>query len=385
MAALRSLFSPLLFRTRLPAIARPLITMAASKQYRLLCLENPLLDIIADGDQALLDKYSIKTNDAILAEPQHLPIYEDLLTNRKAALSAGGAAQNTARGAQYILPPDSVVFLGGVGKDKYADILRETAAKAGLRVEYRVDKKEATGRCAVVVTPGNRSMVTELAAANHYDIEHLRSPAIWPLVAAAEAYYIGGYHLTVCPPAIMALAEEAAARNKAFILSISAPFIPLAFKDALDATLPYLDFVLGNEGEAAAFGNTHGISNIDLAAVDQVSTAELKAIARYMADLPKKNTQRKRVAIVTHGSEPTIVAVQGEADVREYAVLPIAKDAIVDTTGAGDAFAAGLAAGIIEGKPLDQSIQQGQWLARLSLTQLGASYPFPKQTFSPSA
>ncbi|CAK7226050.1 adenosine kinase [Sporothrix bragantina] len=360
--------------------------MAAQKNFRLLCLENPLLDIIADGDQATLDTYKIKANDAILAEPQHLGIYDDFLNNRNAVLSAGGAAQNTARGAQYILPADSVVYLGGVGKDKYGEILGETAAKAGLRVEYRVDEKVPTGRCAVVVTPGNRSMITDLGAANHYDLEHLKSPAIWPLVEAAEAYYIGGYHLTVCPPAIMTLAKEAAANNKTFVLSISAPFIPLAFKDALDATLPYLDYVVGNEGEAAAFGNVHGISNIDLADVDGTATTEdLKKIAQYMADLPKENTQRKRVAIVTHGSQPTLVAIQGETEVKEYPVHAIAKESIVDTLGAGDAFAAGLVAGIIEGKSLDTSIDQGQWLASLSLTQLGASYPFPKQTFTPSA
>ncbi|CAK7272437.1 adenosine kinase [Sporothrix epigloea] len=360
--------------------------MAAQKNFRLLCLENPLLDIIADGDQAVLDTYKIKANDAILAEPQHLGIYDDFLNNRNAVLSAGGAAQNTARGAQYILPADSVVFLGGVGKDKYGAILSETAAKAGLRVEYRIDEKVPTGRCAVVVTPGNRSMVTDLGAANHYDLEHLQSPAIWPLVEAAEVYYIGGYHLTVCPPAIMALAKEAAANDKTFVLSISAPFIPLAFKDALDATLPYLDYVVGNEGEAAAFGNVHGISNIDLADVDgSATTADLKKIAQYMADLPKENTKRKRVAIITHGSQPTLVAIQGENEVKEYPVRAIATESIVDTLGAGDAFAAGLVAGIIDGKSLDLSVDQGQWLASLSLTQLGASYPYPKQTFSPSA
>lgn len=356
----------------------------AGQKYTLLCLENPLLDIIADGDQAVLDTYNIKANDAILAEPQHLGIYDDFLNNRNAVLSAGGAAQNTARGAQYILPADSVVYLGGVGQDKYGQILTETAAKAGLRVEYRVDPKEPTGRCAVVVTPGNRSMITDLGAANHYDLEHLQSPAIWSLVQGANLYYIGGYHLTVCPPAIMALAKEAAAQDKIFALSISAPFIPLAFKDALDATLPYLDYVVGNEGEAAAFGNVHGISNIDLANVDGHPDvkAELKKIAQYMADLPKENNKRKRVAIVTHGSQPTLVAIQGESEVREYPVRAIAKEAIVDTLGAGDAFAAGLVAGVVEGKTLDESIDQGQWLASLSLTQLGASYPFPKQTFT---
>jgi adenosine kinase len=51
------------------------------------------------SDDALLQKYGLKANDAILAEDKHLSIYEELL-KRNASLIAGGAAQNTARGAQ---------------------------------------------------------------------------------------------------------------------------------------------------------------------------------------------------------------------------------------------------------------------------------------------
>jgi hypothetical protein len=79
---------------------RRLSNMASTKEYRLLCLENPLLDIQAFGNEELLKKYDLKANDAILAEPKHLGIYEDLLNNYDAKLIAGGAAQNTARGAQ---------------------------------------------------------------------------------------------------------------------------------------------------------------------------------------------------------------------------------------------------------------------------------------------
>ncbi|MCJ1429314.1 adenosine kinase, partial [Sticta canariensis] len=74
--------------------------MATSKEYALLCLENPLLDIQGQGDEALLSKYGLKANDAILAEEKHMDLYEDLLQNHDAKLIAGGAAQNTARGAQ---------------------------------------------------------------------------------------------------------------------------------------------------------------------------------------------------------------------------------------------------------------------------------------------
>ena len=143
----------------------------------------------------------------------------------------------------------------------------------------------------------------------------------------AKIYFVGGYHLTVCVPAVMALAEEAAAKDKIFILSLSAPFICQFFKDPLDQTSPYWDYVVGNETEALAFAEAHGLQTKDMA-----------EIAKHMANLPKKNLKRKRVAIVTQGTEPSIVAVQGEDKVRTFPVREIAKEEICDTTGAGYAY-----------------------------------------------
>jgi adenosine kinase len=77
-----------------------------------------------------------------------------------------------------------------------------------------IDPEQPTGRCGVIITGHNRSMCTDLAAANCYKLEHLKSPEIWKLVEQATAYFVGGYHLTVCVPAAMALAEEAAKNNK---------------------------------------------------------------------------------------------------------------------------------------------------------------------------
>jgi len=347
--------------------------MAGNKEYALFVLGNPLLDIQGMADTAMLEKYGLKSNDAILAEDKHLGIYEDLLDNYEAKLIAGGAAQNTARGAQYMLPPNSVVYVGCVGNDKYAAILNDAVKKAGLRTEYRVDPKEPTGRCGVVVTGHDRSMCTDLAAANHYKLEHLKSPEIWQLVENAKYFFIGGFHMTVCPPAIMALAEHAAAKNKPFMLSLAAPFIPQFFKDPIDASAPYWDYVVGNETEALAYAESHGLS-----------TKDIKAIAKHLAELPKENKKRERVAIVTQGTLPTIVAVQGK-DIKEYPIHEISKSEITDTTGAGDAFAAGFMAGIVDGKSIDEAIDMGQWLASLSIRELGPSYPDPKQTYEPSA
>ena len=229
---------------------------------------------------------------------------------------------------------------------------------AGLRVEYRIDPKEPTGRCGVVITGHNRSLCTQLGAANCYGLDHLKSSEVWKLVENAKYYFVGGYHLTVCPEAIMALAEEAAGKGKTFIFSLSAPFICTAFKEKLDETMPYCDYVVGNETEALAYAEGHGWE-----------TKDVKEIAKKLAGLPKKNDKRERVAIITQGTDPTVVA--GGGKIKEYPVHAIENAKIVDTTGAGDAFAAGLCAGLVEGKPIATCVDQGQWLAKLCIQENG--------------
>lgn len=60
----------------------------------------------------------------------------------------------------------------------------------------------------------------------------------------------------------------------------------------------------------------------------------------------------------------------------------MAKEKVVDTNGAGDAFAAGFVASLVEGKDLPKSVDVGQWAAALSIQEVGPSFPFPKQTYS---
>lgn len=251
-------------------------------------------------------------------------LYEELLSTRKAVQIAGGAAQNTARGAQYILPANSVLYIGCVGRDKYADVLREACDKAGVKTEYMTVEHQPTGRCGVIITGHDRSMCTHLAAANEYKVDHLKQSAIWSLVEKAQVYYVGGYHLTVAPPAIMALGQEALKEKKIFMLSLSAPFIPQFFKEPLDQALPFCDYIIGNETEARAWAESHGHK-----------TQDVKQIASLMADLPKENKSRPRTVVITQGTDPTVVAVQGQQAPREFVVHAIEEQDICDTNGAG--------------------------------------------------
>ena len=70
---------------------------------------------------------------------------------------AGGATQNSMRVAQWLLGhPKASSYFGCVGKDSYADKLREISETAGVNVQYQVDEKTPTGTCAVVITGKSR-------------------------------------------------------------------------------------------------------------------------------------------------------------------------------------------------------------------------------------
>ena len=88
---------------------------------------------------------------------------------------AGGATQNTIRVAQWMLgQKGATAYVGCVGKDEYADKMREVGDKAGVTLQYMVDEKTPTGTCAVCVVNDDRSLVANLGAANNY---HVRAPA----------------------------------------------------------------------------------------------------------------------------------------------------------------------------------------------------------------
>lgn len=82
---------------------------------------------------------------------------------------AGGATQNTVRVAQWMLrTAGATAYVGCVGRDKYADTMRDACRRAGVNVQYMVDADAPTGTCAVCVVDHDRSLVANLAAANNY-------------------------------------------------------------------------------------------------------------------------------------------------------------------------------------------------------------------------
>uniref|UniRef100_A0A8D3CDX8 adenosine kinase n=1 Tax=Scophthalmus maximus TaxID=52904 RepID=A0A8D3CDX8_SCOMX len=374
-------------------------TSAELSSNSLFGMGNPLLDISAVVDKDFLDKYALKPNDQILAEDKHKALFEELVKKFKVEYHAGGATQNSVKIAQWMIqePHNVGTFFGCIGKDKFGEILKQKAEESHIDAHYYEQDEEPTGTCAACITGDNRSLVANLAAANCYKKDkHLDLEENWKLVEKAKVFYIAGFFLTVSVESILKVAKHASENNKLFCLNLSAPFICQFFKDNLMQVMPYVDVLFGNETEAAAFAKEQDFE-----------TEDIEEIAKKAQALPKVNTKRQRVVVVTQGKGDTVIASSDK--VETFPVLKIDPKNIVDTNGAGDAFvggevflcfhlihfqvalhlvsvfcgclfmsllcAAGFLSELVQEKPLDQCVKAAHYAGNVIIRRAGCTFP----------
>ena len=326
---------------------------------------NPLLDISAVVPQEFLDEYGVALNNAILAEESHAPMYEDMVKQFDVEYIAGGATQNSIRVAQWMLQvPFATAYMGCVGKDGFADEMKKACVADGVNANYMVDEATPTGTCGVLVKDGERSLVAALNAANNYKVDHLEKPENWKLVTDARFYYSAGFFLTVSPESMLKVAKHSAEEGKCYCMNLSAPFLMQVppFKTAMMETMPYVDVLFGNESEAVTFAETEGWETRDVA-----------EIAMKISKLPKASGHRARVVCFTQGMDDTIVAKEGK--LYRYPVIPLKKEDLVDTNGAGDAFVGGFLSQLVCGKDVPECVRAGNYGANAIIQQSGCKFP----------
>ncbi|XP_075238658.1 adenosine kinase 2 [Lycorma delicatula] len=334
------------------------------REAMVLGLGNPLLDISSNVDETFLETYNMKPNDAILATEKHTSLYTELVKNYKVDYTAGGATQNTLRVAQWILKkPNVCTFMGSVGLDKYSQILEEKARADGVNVRYQYNEKEPSGTCAVLITKNGtqRSLCANLAAANHFTTDHIRKSENKKIIQQAEYFYISGFFLTVSIESILEVAQTAHKRNKTFMMNLSAPFLSQFYKMQMMQAMPYVDILFGNETEAATFAKEQ---NFD--------TDDMHKIALNITQLPKQNSDRSRIVIITQGTNPVILAKDGET--KEYPVESLPAENVIDTNGAGDAFVGGFIAQLVKGNSIENCIKCGIWTATHVIQRSGCTF-----------
>lgn len=257
--------------------------------------------------------------------------------------ASGGSAANTA--ACLASLGASVEFTGKVRDDGLGRVFTHDIRAAGVR--FQVEAATAgpgTGRCLVMVTPdAEKTMCTNLGAGALLTAADMDADAI----ASAKVLYLEGY---LCgkpetDPAVERAVSVARDRGTLVALSGSDPAWVELKRSALDALLDRVDIFFGNEAEAC------GLTGTD--------SAEAALVAL---------SHRCQTVAITLGAHGSIVAHASE--VVSVPAAPVTQ--VVDTTGAGDSFAAGFLYGVVRDSGPETSARLGAIAAAEIVSHLGA-------------
>ena len=313
------------------------------KPLDVLAIGNAIVDVIADADDAFLAAQGLdKGSMRLVDEDEAVALYGKMGPGRE---SSGGSAGNTVAGLAAL--GLSAGFIGQVADDElgkiFAHDLRATGVEFGTATRNDVG---ASARCLILVTPdAQRTMNTFLGAAQRLPASAISAAH----VASAKILYLEGYLWDPEEPraAMEAAIDAARAAGTRVAFSLSDAFCISRHRDGFNRLIDdgRIDILFANEDEILSLT---GAADFD------------SAVAAVAPKVP--------VLAVTRGAAGAVAVSGGER--AEVAAEPIAK--LVDTTGAGDLFAAGFLAGQARGKSLDVSLKLGAIAAAEVIQHYGA-------------
>jgi ribokinase len=262
-------------------------------------------------------------------------------TPSEVELLGGGSAANTACWLAFIGARASLVAV--VGDDEFGRQARADLSSHGVEGHVTVDSGRPTGRCIVLVAQsGERTMIPDAGANANLSATHIESAGL----SASDHLHLSGYALLSASARPAALVALDRARNVGASISIDVASSAPIIGTGSDHVLRWLGtdlLVFANLDEARALTGER----------DAMSAAQELA-------------ERAGAAIVKTGRQGAIWAADGA--VIEVSTVPIEPR---DTTGAGDAFAAGFLARWTSDNSPVESIREGHRLARHCCRLLG--------------
>lgn len=303
---------------------------------------NAIVDVIAQADTALLERLALAKGAMTLIDSADADrLYAEMGAGIE---SSGGSAANTLAGIASL--GGKGAYIGKVRDDQLGGVFSHDIKAAG--VDYRLrpaTEGESTARCLIFVTPdADRTMQTFLGVSVMLGPEDIDPEAI----GDAQVTYLEGYLFDrdEAKEAFVKAAELAHAAGRKVALSLSDPFCVdrhrAAFRHLVDG---HVDILFANHDEITSLYETDSFDDAVAALGDRVE-----------------------VAAITRGADGSVI-VAGGAKI-EIAAEPVGS--VVDTTGAGDLYAAGVLYGITQGYELDVAGRIGSICAAEVISHYGA-------------
>ena len=315
---------------------------AAKPSIDIIALGNAIVDVLSHVDESVVEELPVnKGAMTLIGAVEAQQIYSSLGPGVECS---GGSAANTVVGAAML--GARTAFVGRVRNDQLGEIFSHDIRAAGVRFDTPpATSGPDTAVCIVMVTPdAHRTMCTHLGAAIELGPEDVDEA----VVRDAAVLYLEGYLWD--PPGAREAMRKAIAiardSGRAVALSLSDPFcVDRHRRDFLALVENDVDIVFANEDEVLSL---YGADDLD---------AALSALRPQV-----------RVLACTRGEHGSVILGDGETH-----VIPAEHvDRIVDTTGAGDLFAAGFLAGWTQGRDLHDCGLMGAVAAAEVIAHLGA-------------
>jgi sugar/nucleoside kinase (ribokinase family) len=303
---------------------------------------NAIVDVIAHAEDAILaDEGLVKGTMTLIDEARGAAIYSRMGPGIE---SSGGSAANTIAG--FASFGGKAGFIGKVRADQLGTVFRHDIESLG--VVYRTPaatEGPSTARCLVLVSPdAQRTMATYLGVSTQLGPQDVDRD----LVASAKLVYLEGY-LWDPPQAKQAFLEAAKIAHQAggqVALTLSDVFCIERHRDDFRALIEgHVDVVFANEAELLAL-------------------TQLKSFAEAAAQIRGKC----KIAALTRSAKGSVV-LAGDATI-EVPAAPV--DKVVDTTGAGDLYAAGFLFGLSRGLDMTGCATLGGLAAAEVIAHVGA-------------
>ncbi|MBC9207696.1 adenosine kinase [Roseomonas aerophila] len=315
--------------------------MAAAPTLDILGIGNAIVDVLARAEDGFLAAHGMTPGAmALIDAAQADAIYAAMGPGVE---SSGGSAGNTCAVAAAL--GAKVGFLGKVADDQLGTVFAHDIQAAGVSFPTaRLSGGAPTARCLILVSPdGQRTMNTFLGACVTFGEDDVDEAA----VAAAAVTYMEGYLFD--PPAAQAAFRRAArlahAAGRKVAISLSDAFCVGRHRDAFRAFVAEeADILFANESEILSLYETESFEEATERARKDVAIAAL--------------TRSEHGSIIVSGAETISVAA-----------VPTK---VVDTTGAGDAYAAGFLAALTRGLPLAECGRWGSIAAAEVISHFGA-------------
>lgn len=312
-------------------------------QYDVIAIGNAIVDVMAPCDEATIERLGMARGGMMLIDTDRArDLYDAMGPAREIS---GGSAANTLAGLAAL--GARCAFIGQVADDQLGEVFAHDIRAGGIAFATPARAGDPpTARCLIFVTPdGQRTMNTFLGASQFLPAEALDEAAI----ADARVLYLEGYLWDPEEPRAAMRKAIAAARGAgrkvAFTLSDS--FVIARHGDDFRALIAdgAIDILFANEHELASLTGEEDFE------------AGLAALAGKV-----------EVLVVTRSEKGAVALTREER--AEVAAEPVAK--VVDTTGAGDLFAAGFLFGHVRGRALADCLKLGAVCAAEIIAHYGA-------------